>query len=45
MFIDYYLKLKRTEAAAVRALRQGEQIDPASDETTDWEQDEYFDFF
>jgi glutamine synthetase len=43
IFIDYYLKLKRTETA--RYLRSLEQAGGPADETTDWEQNEYFDFF
>jgi glutamine synthetase len=43
VFIDYYLKLKRTEAG--RYLRFLEETGGLGDETTDWEQNEYFDFF
>jgi glutamine synthetase len=44
-FIDYFVRLKRTEAG--RYLRFVEQAGvPAHDpEPTDWEQHEYFDFF
>lgn len=45
VFIDYYLKLKRTEAGRFERYAKDHSIDPASDETTAWEQDEYFDFF
>lgn len=43
VFIDYYVKLKRTEAG--RYLRFLEETGASGDETTDWEQNEYFDFF
>jgi glutamine synthetase len=44
MFVDYYLKLKRTEAS--RYLRSLEGSDaPQGDEPSEWEQNEYFDFF
>jgi glutamine synthetase len=44
-FIDYFVKLKRTEAGRYqRALEQGGT--PAeTDEPSAWEQNEYFDFF
>jgi len=44
-FIDYFVKLKRTEAG--RYLRSLEQAgaSPQSDEPSAWEQNEYFDFF
>ena len=45
IFISYFLKLKRMEAS--RYLRFVEQAggQPAGDEPTEWEQNEYFDFF
>jgi glutamine synthetase len=45
VFIDYYLTLKRTEAG--RYLRSLEGTDAATqgDEPSEWEQNEYFDFF
>ena len=43
VFVDYFIKLKRTEAG--RYLRFVEENGGAGDETTDWEQNEYFDFF
>ena len=44
MFIDYYVKLKRTEAG--RYLRFLEETRASQDdEPTEWEQNEYFDFF
>jgi glutamine synthetase len=44
-FIDYFLKLKRTEAG--RYLRSLEESGtaPSDDEPSAWEQNEYFDFF
>jgi glutamine synthetase len=45
VFIDYYVRLKRTEAGRFERYVQDRNIDPDSDETTEWEQDEYFDFF
>jgi glutamine synthetase len=44
-FIDYYVRLKQTEIARFDKFAAENAIDPASDETTAWEQDEYFDFF
>jgi glutamine synthetase len=43
VFVDYYVKLKRTEAG--RYLRFLEETGALGDEPTDWEQNEYFDFF
>jgi len=45
IFITYYLAFKRTEAGRFADYAQRNQLDRASGETTDWEQDEYFDFF
>ena len=44
-FIDYFLKLKRTEVG--RYLRSLEEsgTPPDNDEPSGWEQNEYFDFF
>jgi glutamine synthetase len=43
-FIDYFVKLKRTEAGRYqRALDEAGGV--PSDEPTAWEQNEYFDFF
>jgi glutamine synthetase len=44
-FIDYYLAFKRTEAGRFTQYLNDNNLDPSSDEVTDWEQDEYFDFF
>ena len=45
VFVDYYLKLKRTEAG--RYLQSLEGLDAAAqgDEPSEWEHNEYFDFF
>ena len=44
-FIDYFVKLKRTEAERyARSLQQAGPSSP-SDEPSEWEQNEYFDFF
>ncbi len=45
VFIDYFLKLKRNEAGRFEKwlAEGGEQ--PPDNETTEWEQREYFDFF
>jgi glutamine synthetase len=45
VFVDYYLRLKRTEAG--RYLKSLEQAggQPEGDEPSEWEQNEYFDFF
>jgi glutamine synthetase len=45
VFVDYYLKLKRTEAN--RYLQALELFDATApdDEPSEWEQNEYFDFF
>jgi glutamine synthetase len=45
LFINYYLAFKRTEAGRFTQFVGNNNLDPSSDETTDWEQDEYFDFF
>jgi len=41
-FIDYFVKLKRTEAGRYQNSLQGT---PPGDEASEWEQNEYFDFF
>ena len=43
-FIDYFIKLKRTEAGRYqRSLEDSSEV--AGDEPSTWEQNEYFDFF
>jgi glutamine synthetase len=44
-FIDYFLKLKRTEAARYQRAIEASGDGPQSDEPSEWEQNEYFDFF
>ena len=44
LFVDYYLKVKRVEAGRYQsALEASGQS--AGEEATEWEQNEYFDFF
>jgi glutamine synthetase len=45
VFVDYYLGIKRTELKRFEAYLQQHELDQASDQTTEWEQNEYFDFF
>ena len=45
VFIGYYLKLKRTEAGRFANFVKERNLDPSSDEISEWEQNEYFDFF
>jgi len=45
VFTDYYLCLKRTELGRYEGFAKEHAIDPANTETTEWEQNEYFDFF
>lgn len=45
LFIDYYLAFKRVEAGRFMEYLRQHDLDPAGDEITDWEQNEYFDFF
>ena len=45
VFIDYFLKLKRNEAGRFAQWLQGCRQAGAGDEPTEWEQNEYFDFF
>ncbi len=44
VFTDYFLKLKRSEAGRFARWLEENQL-PYGDESTAWEQDEYFDFF
>jgi glutamine synthetase len=43
VFIDYFVKLKRTEAG--RYLHFLQESGATGDDVTEWEQNEYFDFF
>jgi glutamine synthetase len=45
VFIDYFLKLKRNEAGRFARWLEENDIKDAGEDTTDWEQREYFDFF
>jgi glutamine synthetase len=45
LFVDYYLRIKRTEFGRYETFLKEQGIEQAKDEVTDWEQDEYFDFF
>ena len=45
VFVDYFLKLKRNEAGRFAQWLQGRRGVEPGDEPTDWEQNEYFDFF
>ena len=42
IFVDYFVKLKRSEAERYQRWLQGQ---PLGDEPSEWEQNEYFDFF
>ena len=45
LFIDYYVKIKRTEIGRFETYVIERGIDLTEEETTEWEQNEYFDFF
>jgi glutamine synthetase len=45
VFIDYFLKLKRNEAGRFHKWLEEGGVQPPDNETSDWEQREYFDFF
>jgi glutamine synthetase len=45
VFVDYFLKLKRNEAGRFQHWLEEAGVKDAGDETTEWEQREYFDFF
>jgi len=44
-FVEYYAHLKRTELKRFEIFLRERNIDPSSEATTEWEQNEYFDFF
>jgi len=44
VFVDYFLKIKRNEAGRFLTWREENGV-PDGEETTAWEQNEYFDFF
>jgi glutamine synthetase len=45
VFIDYYLQLKRTEASRYLRSLEGSDAPAQGDAPSEWEQNEYFDFF
>lgn len=45
LFVNYYLALKRKEAERFADFVKANSLDPSTDEISDWEQNEYFDFF
>jgi glutamine synthetase len=45
IFVDYFLKLKRNEAGRYQRFLDEAGTHPQGDEATEWEQNEYFDFF
>jgi glutamine synthetase len=45
VFMDYYVKLKRTELGRFTAFCEAKGFAPPGEEPTEWEQNEYFDFF
>src|SRR5262245_17081656 len=45
IFIDYYVGLKRTEIGRYETYLKEHGIDSTTGEVTEWEQNEYFDFF
>jgi glutamine synthetase len=44
-FVDYFVKLKRTEAGRYLNSLEGPGAPRSNDEPSEWEQNEYFDFF
>jgi glutamine synthetase len=44
-FVDYFVALKRTEAGRYHRSLEQSKTAPQSEETSAWEQNEYFDFF
>jgi glutamine synthetase len=45
VFVDYYLRLKRSELGRFKAYLERNNLADTPEEPTAWEQDEYFDFF
>jgi glutamine synthetase len=45
VFVDYFLKLKRNETGRFLHWLEDQGMPNAGEETTAWEQNEYFDFF
>jgi glutamine synthetase len=44
-FVDYYTRIKLTELQRYETYVRESGIDRSSEMPTQWEQDEYFDFF
>jgi glutamine synthetase len=45
VFVDYYLALKRVEAGRYQRFLEESAMPPQGDAPSEWEQNEYFDFF
>ncbi len=45
VFVDYFVKLKRNETGRFLRFLEDNALREAPDEPTEWEQNEYFDFF
>jgi glutamine synthetase len=45
IFVDYFVALKRTEAARYQLALEASGVAGAGEDPTEWEQNEYFDFF
>ena len=45
IFLDYFLKLKHNELDRFERWLEKTGVKNAGDDTTEWEQREYFDFF
>jgi glutamine synthetase len=45
IYVDYFLKLKRNELGRYQQFLQQAKLSADGDEPTEWEQNEYFDFF
>jgi len=45
VFVDYYVSFKRTELTRFQRHLDEHNIAPESEDTTEWEHNEYFDFF
>jgi glutamine synthetase len=45
VFVDYYLRLKRSELGRFQAFLKEKNLQDPGEQPTEWEQNEYFDFF
>jgi glutamine synthetase len=45
VFVDYYLKLKRSELGRFNEFLKSNDMENPGEQPTEWEQNEYFDFF